>query len=347
MRKSGLILLVLLLSLSLVLTGCGGTKKEEPKAETPKVEAPKEEVKPVKLIAAHVTPEEGSYQVGMLKFKEVVEKESNGSITVEIHPNGQLGGNEDELVQKMATGTVDVIVASPGFMTQTVKEIDLLALPYLFASYDHWKSVLDGEVGQKMAGLVEEKTDFKFLGWWKCGVRVYFGNKPVNTPADLKDVKIRIQVSPVTSEVWSTFGAQPSSVAFNELYQALQNKVVDAAENDFANILQMKFHEAAPNISLTNHDIATRLLLMSDKKYQSLSPEQKAAVDKAVVAATEAERVADNDLAGVALEQLIAEGAIVNEVDVAPFIEMTQPIRDKVAKSLGLEDILKKIAEMK
>ncbi|SFH24392.1 tripartite ATP-independent transporter solute receptor, DctP family [Desulfotomaculum arcticum] len=339
MKKISILLLALVMGLSLLVVGCsGGGKSGSDQAAKGNDVAPQ-----AKLIAAHVTPEDGSYQVGMLKFKEVVEKESKGTITVDIYPNGQLGGNEDELVQKMATGTVDMIVASPGFMTQSVKQIDLFSLPYLYKNYDQWTKVMDGDVGQKMAKLVEDQTDFKVLGWWKCGIRDYFGTKPITKPDDLKGVKLRVQNSPAINEIWTTFGAQPASVAFNELYQALQNKVVDSAENDFANILQMKFHEVAPYISLTDHDIATRLLLISDEKYQSLTPDQQAVVDKAAKAATVAEREADNQLTDKALEQLKAEGAIVNEVDKTPFIEKTQPVREKVAKELGLEDMLKEI----
>lgn len=338
MKKYGFAFLVLVLILGLSLTGCA--KKEGGDGGNAAAQ-------PVKLIAAHVTPKDGSYQMGMEKFKEVVEKESNGSITVEIHPNGELGGNEDELVQKMATGTVDVIVASPGFMNQTVKQVDLFSLLYLFRDYDHWKKVMDGNVGQKMTKLVEDNTDFKVLGWWKCGIRDYFGAKPVTKPEDLNNVKIRVQNSPAINETWSAMGAIPANVAFNELYQALQNKVVDAGENDFANILQMKFYEVSPYVSLTDHDIATRVFLISDKKYNSLTAEQKAAVDKAAKAATDAERDGDNQLAQKALEQLKAGGAKINTVDKAAFIEKTQPVREKVAKQLGLEDMLKEVETTK
>ncbi|MFZ5595841.1 MAG: TRAP transporter substrate-binding protein [Bacillota bacterium] len=338
MKKYGVAFLILVLSLVLSLTGCA--KKDTGAGNTANAQ-------PVKLIAAIVTPKDGSYYAGMEKFKEIVEKETNGSVTVEIHPNGELGGNEDELVQKVATGTVDIAVASPGFMTQTVKQIDLFTLLYLFRDYDHWQKVMDGDVGQKMAKLVDDNTDFKALGWWKCGIRDYFGTKPVTEPDDLNGIKIRVQGSPAINETWSATGAQPARVAFNELYQALQNKVVDAGENDFANILQMKFYEVCPYISLTDHDIATRLFLISKKKYNSLTAEQKAAVDKAAVEATKYQRDFDNQLAQKALDQLKANGAKINTVDKAAFIEKTKPIREKVAKQLGLEDMLKEIENTK
>lgn len=301
----------------------------------------------VELVAAHVTAVDTPYDLAMNKFKDIVEEESNGTITVSVHPAGELGGNEDELVQKMSTGTVDLAVAAPGFMAQTVKEVDFIAVPYLFQDYDHWVNVVDGEVGQELTEIVEEQTQFKVMGYWKAGIRDTFGNKPIEKPSDLEGVKIRVQDSPVINKVWSTFGAQPTGVAFNELYQALQNKVVDAAENDFTNILAMKFHEVAPYISLTEHDVATRFFLMSGDKFESLSDDQKEIIEKAAEEATAYEREVDNELAQESLEELKAGGAEIIEVDKESFIELVQPIQDEVAQGLGLEHLLEKVRELK
>lgn len=299
----------------------------------------------ITLIAAHVTPTDGSYQYGMEKFKEVLEAETNGEVTVSIHPNGELGGNEDELVQNMSTGGVDIIVAAPGFMAQSVREVDIVSLPYLFRDVDHWQERLDGEVGAELTELVENGTDFKVLGYWMSGIRQYFGSKPIHSPDDLRGVRIRVMNSPAIQNIWSTLGAQPANVAFNELYQGLQNNVVDAAENDFANIIQMRFQEVAPYISLTNHDIATRFFIMSGDKFDGLSAEHQAAVEKAAEEATRVQRETDLELNRAALEELEEAGANINEVDLTPFIEMTQPVREQVASDLGLESLLEKINE--
>lgn len=297
----------------------------------------------VKLIAAHVTDEKSPYQLGMETFKEVVEKESGGTIQVEIHPNGQLGGNEDELVQKMASGSVDVTVAAPGFMAQTIPEMEFFAMPYLFENLEHWGKVVDGDVGEQVAGIIGDKTDFEVLGYWTAGVRNYYGFRPIEKPEDLKGVKIRVQNSPVIKDTWSAYGAQPTHVAWNELYQALQNKVVDASENDFTNIYQSKQHEVAKYLSLTEHDIATRLFMISQQKFESLTEDQQQAILTAAEAATAAEREADIQLADESRAKLEEEGVTINEVDKAPFVEKTKAIRERTAERIGLTELYEQV----
>jgi tripartite ATP-independent transporter DctP family solute receptor len=247
----------------------------------------------------------------------------------------------------MHTGTVDVIITSAGFLAQTVKEADLFSLLYLFKDFGHWARVLDGGPGQQMNKIVEDKTDFKVLGYWSAGVRHYFGNKPVTTPADLKNVKIRVHTSPVIRDTWIALGAQPTNVAFTELYQALQNKVVDAGENSFTYIYKMKFFEVSPYVSLTSHDFAVRFLLMSDRKYAKLTDVQKMIVEKAAIEATRVEREADYLSMKEDIETLKKLGSKINKVDIDAFIETTAPIREKAVKALGLQDMLAQIDKLK
>lgn len=301
----------------------------------------------VKLIAAHVNSDDSSYQAGMVAFKNELEKISNGQMTVEIHSNGSLGGAEEELVQKMATGTVDVIVASPNFLAQIAPKIDIFSMPYLFSNYDHWSKVINGQPGQTISAIIDKETEFKMLGYWTCGVRSYFGTKPVKTLADMKGVKIRVLNSPLVQKSWQALGAQPANVAYNELYQALQNKVIDAAEQDLGNIYLQKFYEAGKYISLTEHDIATRFFLMGGKKFKGLSQQQQDWVIKAAGVANTTEMLADRKLCDEAKEKLIVAGAIFNDVDKDSFIKATEQVRNEAAKSMKVEDILQEINSLR
>jgi tripartite ATP-independent transporter DctP family solute receptor len=283
----------------------------------------------------------------MVAFKEEVERLSNGTVTVEIHPNGALGGGEEELVQKMATGTVDVIVASPNFLAQIEPKADVFSLPYLFSSTDHWSKATSGEPGKEIAKLIDNNTDFKVLGYWMCGIRSYFGTRPVTTTEDFKGVKIRVHSSPVVQKSWQALGAQPANVAYNELYQALQNKVIDAAEQDLGNIYLQKFYEAGKYVSLTEHDIATRFFLIGGKKFKSLSAEQQGWVLQAGEYASLKEHEADMKLSAESRASLEKAGAIFNEVDKATFIKLTEPVRQEAAKTMKAEDILNKIIALK
>ncbi len=311
-----------------------GTKAEAPAAAA------------VKLIGAHVNSLDSSYQAGFEAMKDKLEELSGGTMTVEIHPNGELGGNEAELVEKMATGTVDMIVTAPNFIASTgVPEADLFSIPFLYSGMDHWTEVVDGEVGKAIADKVDAAGTFHSLGYWSCGTREYFGVKPVNTVADLKGVKIRVQDSDTVRAVWSALGANPTVLAYNELYSGLQNNVIDAAENDLGNILLQKFYEAGPYVSLTDHDIATRQFLIGAQKYNSLTDEQKAWVDEAAVYACEEQRKFDKQLNDEALEQIKANGGIVNEVDKDSLIEACEQARAEAAEKIGVTDLYNKVNE--
>jgi tripartite ATP-independent transporter DctP family solute receptor len=344
MKKFTSLSLVLLLALSVFLTACG---QEEVGAGDGEGSGGK-----IKIVAAHnQTSPDNPYQAGLLKFKEVAEEKSNSQIEVEVHA-GTIGTEESELVEKLKLGGADVVLVSPGFMSQTgIKEIDLLALPYLFDSYEHWEKAVDGEVGEKIAKLINEKSnnDFKLVGYWTAGVRHYYGKKPLQSIEDLKGLTIRTQTSGVVADYWKEVGAIPTSIAWGELYQALQQKVVDSSENAYPYFIQQNHHKTANGkyTTETGHDYTTRFLLVNGKKFDSYSKEQQEIVLEAAKASVEAERQALYDQENEYKEKAIEEGAVVNEIDKAPFIEIAEPLQEKAAKEMGAEDLLSKIRELK
>ncbi|MBU8791727.1 TRAP transporter substrate-binding protein [Oceanobacillus caeni] len=305
----------------------------------------------IKIIAAHnQTSPDNPYQTGLLKFKEVAEKESNGTIEVEVHA-GTIGTEESQLVEKLQLGAADVIVVSPGFMTQTgIKEVDLFSAPYLFNSYDHWLQAVDGEVGNKMAEIINEKSNnsFKVLGYWTAGVRHYYGKKPIETVEDLKGVSLRTQTSGVVSDFWTTTGAIPSSISWGELYQGLQQDVVDSSENAYPFFVQQAHHTTSNGkyITETAHDYTTRFFLINGEKFDQYSGEQQEIILKAAKESIEAERESTLLQDEEYKKKAIDDGAIVNEIDRQPFIEIARPILNDFAKEIGVEDLLKDIYEL-
>ncbi|USK39364.1 TRAP transporter substrate-binding protein [Cytobacillus firmus] len=342
MRKLLSVSFVLLLALSALLAGC--SSKEEAGGETGS--------KKIKIVAAHnQTSPDNPYQTGLLKFKEVAESKSNGDIEVEVHA-GTIGTEESELVEKLKLGAADVVLVSPGFMTQTgIKEIDLLALPYLFDSYEHWEKVVDGEVGEEMKKLVQEKSnnDFKLVGYWSAGVRHYYGKKPIEKMEDLKGLTFRTQTSGVIADYWKETGAIPTSIAWGELYQALQQNVVDSSENSYPYFIQQNHHKTdnGKYITETGHDYTTRFLLVNGKKFDSYTKEQQDILLEAAEASVQAEREAVYAQEEEYKEKAIAEGAVVNEIDRTPFVELAEPMQEKAAKDMGAEELLKKIKDLK
>jgi tripartite ATP-independent transporter DctP family solute receptor len=336
--------LLSVLTLSTILVGCGGNQETGTEQGTG--------ADSLKIIAAHnQTSPDNPYHDGLLKFEEVAESNSDGAIEVEVHA-GTLGTEESELVEKLKLGAADVVLVSPGFMTATgIKEVDLFALPYLFESYEHWESVVDGEVGEELAQIINEKSnnDFKVLGYWTAGVRHYYGKKPLESMDDLKGMTIRTQTSGVVADYWKQTGAIPTSVAWGELYQALQQNVVDSAENAYPYYIQQNHHKTKNGkyTTETGHDYTTRLLLVNGKKFDALSDEQKEVLLAAAEASVEAERQSLYDQEEEYKQLAIEDGAEINEIDRTPFIELANPLNEKAAQEMGIEDLLQKINDLK
>lgn len=290
------------------------------------------------IIASNQTSAENPYSFGMDKFKEVIEEKSGGKVQVTVH-KGTLGENESELIEKLEMGAASMVISSPGFMTSIgVPEVDIFSLPYLFDSFDHWETCMDGEFGDSMKDIVTQKTgnNFRIMAYWTSSVRDFYGKKQVVKPEDLKGMTIRTQSSQVQIDFWKACGAIPTSVAWGELYQALQQGVVDSAENDYTNFMLKEHHktENGKYVSETHHDFTTRLLLMNGSFYDKLTDEQKGWINEAVEAATEEERQVTYKMFEESKEKVISDGAIVTEfddIDIDAFKALALPIQDKFA----------------
>lgn len=332
--------LVWLAAICLILTACGGDASEDEQSSNNE--------ESIKIIAAHnQTSAENPYQDGLLRFKEVAEEESDGQIEVEVHA-GTIGTEESELVEKLGTGAADVVLVSPGFMTSTgIGEVDLFALPYLFEDYDHWESVVDGEVGNQLAEIINEKSnnEFRMLGYWSAGPRHYYGKAPLESIDDLNGVSIRTQTSGVVSDFWQQTGAVPTSVAWGELYQGLQQNVVDSAENSYPYFVQEN-HHTTPNgghITETAHDYTTRFLLTNGNTFDQYPEEIQEilmmAAEESVITERESVMAQDEEYKEIAIE----DGAEIHEIDTTEFQEIARPIQDNLAEDLDLTDALEQI----
>ena len=303
---------------------------------------------PLRVSIAHnQTSLENPYVNGANKFKEELERLSGGQIQVTTY-HGTQGENENELVEKMEMGAIDVVVASPGFMTSAgVAEVDLLSLPYLYNSYDHWIKAVDGNFGDEMKTIIAQKSGgrFQVLGYWTAAVRDYYGKKKVVQPSDLRGMSLRGQSAQVQQDFWKACGAIPTTIAWGELYQALQQGVVDSAENDYTNFM-LKDHHKTPNghfISETHHDYTTRLMLTSGAFWNKLTDQQKNWVIQASKASTDEERRVTIEMANQSKAKVIADGADVTnfeDVDIAAFRALAIPIQDAFAQQNNMTNLL-------
>lgn len=328
-----------------LLAGCGGSA---PAAQSGSAAGSAAEL--TLIVASNQTDPTNPYNYGLDKFKEVAEEVSGGKISVTVH-KGTLGENESELVEKLTMGAADMVVTSPGFMTAIgVPEIDIFSLEYLFDSFDHWESCLDGDFGNSMKEIVREKTgnQFRVMGYWSASVRDVYAKQAVTGPQDLKGLSIRTQSATVQQDFFKGCGAIPTTVAWGELYQALQQGVVDGAENDYTN-LTLKEHHKTPNgkyISETHHDYTTRLFLMDGGKFDRLTDEQKEWINAASEAAQAEERAITYRMFEESKQDAIAEGAVITEhadIDIDAFKAIATPIQDSFAAANSMTEQLEMI----
>lgn len=337
MKKLFTIVTVLVLAAA-ALTGCS---KKSPGADG----------KPVKLLfPTNQTSAEHATNQGAFKFRDEAARISGGKIEIEVHP-GDLGTNESELIEKVKLGAADFTVASPSFMAQVgVKEVDLLAFTYLFDDMAHWERVMDGEFGNLVRESVKKHTgnDFQVLAYFLSGIREVYAKKFIKGQSDMAGLKLRVQNSPVCTEYWTAVGAVPASIGWGELYQALQQKTVDGAENNYASFVLMNHHttENGKFITETNHEFATRPVFVNGKKFDSLSAEQQGWIREALKITEKYQREVDTALAEEYKQKAISDGAQVytpTTAEIQFMIDAAVAQQDSFCKKQGLEAELKMV----
>ena len=302
--------------------------------------------KSMNIKLAHVVNEKDAFHVCALKFKEVVEKESQGEITVTIYPNAKLG-DERALLEGMKMGVVDAGIITSGPIINFIPEFGIFDLPFLFRSPEHAYAVLDGPIGTKLLQKMESQG-WKGLAYGERGFRNLTNSKrPVTTPDDIKGLKIRLMQNPIYVDAFKALGANAVPMAWTEALTALQQKTIDGQENPLNVIVAFKLYESQKYLSLTRHAYAPNVIMMSMKTWKKLSPEQQAIIQKAATLASKANRQYDNDKAAEWLAFLKDQGMqVVENPDLDAFRKAVEPVYEKYGSSFG-KDVLDAIAETK
>ncbi|BBD09164.1 TRAP transporter substrate-binding protein [Desulfovibrio ferrophilus] len=226
------------------------------------------------LKLGHLAPIDHPYHAGAMLLSGMVAKKSHGDMEIKVFPANQLG-KQRELVEGAQLGTVDMVLTSDVLLSSFEETMGVLNMPFLFRDIEHVGKVLDGPVGQELSANLAKKG-LVVLGYWENGFRHITNSKhPINTPADLKGLKVRTPSGYIFIESFKDFGASPTPMAFGELYSALQLGTVDGQENPVAHVVTQKFYEVQKYLSLTGHIHVSEPLVMSKVIYDSLSPEQQ------------------------------------------------------------------------
>ena len=263
-----------------------------------------------------------------LLFAKLVEEKTDGRIKVEVGGSAQYGDDLESLTN-MRLGTLAFSANSQGTTSTVVPQFAVIGLPFMFRDLDHAYAVVDGPAGDKLSELAREKG-LEVLAFWDNGIRHVSNNKrPIVEPADLAGIKLRTPPDPMTMDIFSALGANPMSLAFSELYIALQQGVVDGQENPFMNIYSSKLHEVQKYISLTGHKYETTPVLASKIVFDRFSDEDKKLIKEAAIEAgafnRQKSREADENLRAT----FLAAGVEINDINRDAFVAKMQPVYDK------------------
>lgn len=244
--------------------------------------------KPVELLIGGVTSQNAKDAV--IKFIELVEDYSGGTITCVDFPDNQLG-NDEQRWEMTQTGECDISIGSTSSVASSYNDFYIFDCPYLFLSRDEAFDVgFASEAGQAIIGGVEE-MGLKGLALWENGFRnVTTNNKEINSLADLKGLKLRTMDNAIHLAAWKAMGANPTPMAFSEVFTALQQGTVDGQENPYGIIVGNKFEEVEKFAVETRHSFTPYYVVMNLDKWNSLTAEQQDAITRAMAEATEYEK---------------------------------------------------------
>lgn len=266
------------------------------------------------------------------------------NVEVEIFHSGSLG-DEAVHLQQIRTGQIDIHPTGSDAV-QLDPKWAIFDMPFLFPDRDAVRRVLDGEIGDEMIASMRERSGIQVLGFGEIGFRQITNNtRPIVVPSDLEGVKLRVPGSATRVLMFETYGAVPLSMNLGELYLALSNGTVDGQENPLLAIRSQSFQEVQDFISISNHVYTPITLSMNGARWDSLTPEQQEAVQRAADAAIEWTR--DN---GETMDSQILgefEGVIaINEIDLDAFREASQPVWASVADVAGQDFVDRVLAEV-
>lgn len=287
-------------------------------------------------------PETHPSYLGTLEVKKKLEELSKGTMTLRIFPNSQLGDFK-AMVAQVQAGELDAVSAGYPDMSYIIPELKLIGAPYVISNYDHLRAVIKSPYGKKMDIKFQEKG-IRVLDVWYEGARHTTANKPINSIDDMKGLKLRTPNVPFLIAYAKAVGATPAPVAFAEVYLALQTKQVDAQENPLPTIESAKLYEVQKHIALTGHFIASSAMLLSEKTWAKLTPEQRQWVSDATLVGGKfaSQMVAEKEKS--LIDGFKARGIAFTQPDTTPFRAAMKGYYDELEAEFGKGEIQKIVA---
>lgn len=237
---------------------------------------------------SHAQSETHPEHIGLLKFKEYIEENLGDKYEVQIYPNELLGGAQ-KAIELTQTGAIDFVVAGTANLETFADVYEVFSMPYLFTSEEAYHAVMQDTDYMQQVYESTDEAGFRVLTWYNAGTRSFYATKPINTPEDLKGLKMRVQQSPASIKMANAFGAAASPMSFGEVYTAIQQGVIDGAENNELALTNNKHGEVAKYYSYNRHQMVPDMLVGNLKFLNSLSDEEYQIFQEAALLSTEVE----------------------------------------------------------
>jgi tripartite ATP-independent transporter DctP family solute receptor len=304
---------------------------------------------PITLNGAVQFNDDHAFNRALLRFEELVKKYYGKPVNFTLHRNSSLG-LEKQYFEYMSQGkAVDYGIVSPAHMSTFAKAAPFIDAPFVFKGIEHMNKVVEANILAPIADEVAAKAEVVLIGYSGGGIRNIFANKPLKNLADLKGLKVRVQGAPIWSKTFAAVGMSPTVIAYNEIYNAIQNGVIAAGENEAAGVEQMKFFEVAPNLSMTEHAITIRPLCFSAKTFKTLPKDLQTAILKAGKEAGAYGRQVESSEDTLKLDALEKSGKLkrIPFTDRAQMKKLVDPVMEAYAKEIGADQIFAKINAIK
>lgn len=296
---------------------------------------------------SHAQSEEHPEHQGLLKFKEVVESKLGDKYEIQIFPN-ELLGSAQKAIELCQTGAIDFVVAGTANVETFEGDYEIFSMPYLFTSRDAYHAVMNDVDYMSQLYNSTDESGFRVLTWFDAGIRNFYSTKKIETPDDLKGQKIRVQQSPASVAMVNAFGAAASPMSFGEVYTAIQQGVIQGAENNELALTNNKHGEVAKYYTYTQHQMVPDVLLGNTKFLDSLSDEEYDVFMEAAHDATELEMSEWDKAVEEAYNYAKdVQGVEFIDVDIEPFREKVKGVQqDMIERNPGIKDMYEHIQEV-
>ena len=293
------------------------------------------------LNLGHAMSLESAAHQGMVIMAEKVKEKSNGKLTIKIFPNGQLGSERDQ-AEQVITGAIDMAKINGGLAESFEPTFKVNALPFLFRDIPHMRKFMRSDVAEEMLQSSKGKG-FIGLTFYDSGTRSFYAKKPINSPADLKGMKVRVPESPTMMEMIRYLGGKATPIPFTEVYTGLQQGVIDGAENNISSLVEMRHSEVAKFYSMDQHLMTPDVIIISERAWNGLSANEQKILKEAAKESLEEQIKIWDATDDMNKAKGIKSGVTFVEVDKAPFRAAVKPMIDAAKQDPKLAYYINKI----